>query len=116
MEEFKFVKSTKKVERTHNVTGKVISAVDYKTPKGDIPGVAVQLQTSEGIFNFRLLKGMLKGAHNAASLTRCDVELLGTLREYEGRNQFQPRECVVTKQSVIAQLATTGTAFAGVLD
>lgn len=108
---------SRKTERTHVISGKVIYAESYvaKTNQGEVPGIALTLDNCP--YALRVLKGSIKGAGaNVGSLLRCEVELTGVMREYNGNTYFNPKDCKVTKQSGLAALATAGVAYAGSLD
>ena len=102
-----------KIERTHEIEGRIIYAEDYTT-KNSLPGVTFQIEGCP--YNLRILKGSIKGAGSAATLLNCDVKLTGVMREYEGRQYFDPKDLVVTRRSGIATLAAAKVAYAGSLD
>jgi hypothetical protein len=106
--------NAKKIERTSFISGKVIYAEDYTTTNKGLPGVSLQI---EGIpYQLRILKNSIKGAGNAATLMGCEIRMEGNEREYEGKTYFNPLDCLVTKQSGLAKIASANVAFAGSLD
>jgi hypothetical protein len=103
-----------KIARTHTITGKCISAQDYVTPKGNIPGVIFMI---EGVpYKLRVLSGSLTGGFTAKEFVRCTVQFTGTMRKHEEREYFNPRDARIVKKSALADLAVTGVAYSGSLD
>jgi hypothetical protein len=114
MQALVFEQVEKKIQRTHSITGKVVFAEDYVTNNKSIPGVSIQLDNCP--YNLRVLKNSIKGAGSASTLIGCTVTLTGVMREYNGKEYFDPKDCNVDKKSGLAQLASAGVAFAGSLD
>lgn len=114
MQALTFEAQALKIERTHSFSGKVIFATDYVSKDKKIPGVELQVEGCP--YPLRVLLGSIKGANSASTLLNCDVNLTGIMREHEGKQYFNPKDCTVTRRSGIATLAATGVAFAGSLD
>ncbi len=113
MEKLSFEKQAKTIERTHTITGKVLYAEDY-VAANNIPGVSIQLEGCP--YNLRVLKGSIKGAGNASTVMGCTVTLTGIMRDYNGKQYFNPKDLTVDKKSGIATIAGAGVAYAGSLD
>jgi len=111
---FEFGVSEKKIQRTYEVIGKCVSATNYITVKGNLPGIAFEIV---GVpYKLRVLCGSVKGGIRAQEFIRSTVRFTGVDREYDGKRYFSPKDCEIVQESALAGLAKAGVAFAGSLD
>jgi hypothetical protein len=96
-----------KIERTTVHIDTVVSCVPYSTSTG-LKGLEFKLKGLP--YPVRVLTKDIP-----ALFIGCKVQFVGTMREYQGKQYFNPMDIEVVEQSTLSKLATAGIAYAGAL-
>jgi hypothetical protein len=113
IKKFVFTIAEKTIERTYFVEGKCTYASDYETSTG-LKGIAFEI---EGIpYKLRVLCGSIRGGEKASHFLGSTLKFTGIDREYNGKTYFSPKDCIVLRESGLANCTRGNLAYAGSLD